>query len=167
MAVEIPIGTPGTVRHDAFGDLSVDVKQQRRSFDGGPEVDVFSGDIKGTVQADGATVRINLTPELVTDLPSWVDRCAARVTQAIAGLESIKAHAADDHLAILNKHWLDDGEPPLSKADFMGRLRLSAVNFLDDEFMDVFFDDGDLFAGHSVIVAIEEDGTPGQVQLFG
>ena len=41
------------------------------------------------------------------------------------------------------------------------------MNFLDDEFMDVFFDDGDLFAGHSVIVAIEEDGTPGLVQLFG
>jgi len=110
--------------------------------------------------------RINLTPDLVTDLPGWVDRCAACVTQAIAGLEAIKAHAADDHLSILNKHWLDDGEPSLSKPDFMSRLRLSAVNFLDDEFMDVFFDDSDLFAGHSVIVAIE-GGTPGQVQLFG
>jgi len=167
MTVQIPIGTPGTVRHDVLGDLAVDVKQERQRFDGGPEVDVFSGTIKGTVQADGATVRINLTPELVTDLPGWVDRCAARVMQAIAGLDAIKAHAADDHLPIFNKHWHDDGEPPLGKPDFVSRLRLSGVNFLDDEFMDVFFDDGDLFAGHSVIVAIEEDGTPGQVQLFG
>ena len=68
--------------------------QDRAASDDGPEVDVFSGAIKATVQADGATVRVNFTPELVTDLPTWVDRCAVRVMQAIAGLEAIKAHAA-------------------------------------------------------------------------
>jgi hypothetical protein len=79
MAAEIPVGTPGVIQHDLLGRLAVDVKRVRRRFDGGPEVDIFDGEIRATIQADGREVRIGLTPELVTDLPNWVDRCAARV----------------------------------------------------------------------------------------
>jgi hypothetical protein len=66
-----------------------------------------------------------------------------------------------------NEYWLQEGELPLSKPEFMGRLTLYAINFLDDEFMDVFFHDGGLFAGHSILVDIEKDGKPGRVQLVG
>jgi hypothetical protein len=168
MATQIPIGIPGLVRHAVLGDLTVDVKQVRRRYDGElEESEVFDGEIKATVQADGAAVGITLIPELVRDLAEWVDRCAARIMQAIADIDAIKAHAADDHLPIKNKDWLQDGEAPLSKPDFIKRLSLNGMNLLDDEGMDLFFDDGGLFAGHSIIVSIEEDGKPGYVQLFG
>jgi hypothetical protein len=49
----------------------------------------------------------------------------------------------------------------------VGRLGLDAVNFLDDEWMDLFFHDGGMFAGHAIIVRIEDSGDPGEVQLFG
>ena len=168
MASQIPIGTPGLVHHPVLGDLAVDVKQVRRRYDGEPEEsEVFDGEIKATVQADGAPVDIMLTPELVTDLADWVDRCAARVMQTIADLDAIKAHAANDHLPIKNKDWLQDGEAPLSTPDFIKRLRLNGMNLLDDDGMNLFFNDGGLFAGHSIVVSIEEDGKPGYVQLFG
>src|SRR5262245_31676404 len=155
MASQIPIGTPGLVRHPVLGDLTVDVKQVRRRYDGEPEEsEVFDGQIDATVQADGAAVDITLIPELVTAVAAGGDRCAVRVMQALADLETIKAHAADDHLPIKNKDWLRDGEAPLSKPDFIKRLRLNGMNLLDDDGMDLFFGDDGLFAGHSIIVSI-------------
>src|SRR5262245_39450135 len=156
MTAQIPIGTPGIVGHDVLGRLTVDVKQVRRSYDGCPEIDAFDGQINATLQADGTAVRINLTPEFAgldpgDDLTSWVDRCTDRILRAIADLEAIKAHVADDHMPMKNDGWLQEGELPLSKAEFMGRLTLYAINFLDDEGMDLFFDDGGLFAGHSSV----------------
>jgi hypothetical protein len=149
------------------------MKQVRRSYDGCPEVEVFDGEIKATVQADGTTVGITLIPEFLTDvdtgLPSWVDRCAARITQGIADLEAIKAHVADDpsalndlsFLGLKNVFWLDDGEAPLTKAEFMNRLRLYDVNHTDES-MDLFFDDGGMFLGHSIMVT-----KPDRVELVG
>jgi len=76
-----------------------------------------------------------------------------------------KAHVAEDEETKVP--WLTDGEAPLTKPEFIGRLTLCGINFLDDEFMKLFFNDGGLFFGHSIIVDIEKDGKPGQVQLFG
>jgi hypothetical protein len=170
MTAQIPVGTPGIGRHDVLGRLTVDVKRVRRSYDGCPEVEVFDGEIKATIQADGTAVGIILIPEFLTDvdtdLPSWVDRCAARIIRAIADLEAFKAQVADDLLPLKNSGWLGDGEAPLTKAEFITRLRLDGVNHYDES-MDLFFDDGGMFLGHSLMVTIEGEHKPDRAQLVG
>jgi Uncharacterized protein conserved in bacteria (DUF2262) len=167
MAVDIPIGTPGMVRHDVLGALSVDLKRARRRYEkDGPELDVLDGEIGGKIQADGAAVSVALCPHLITDLPDWVDRCAARIMQTVAGLPALKAHVAEDHLPLKNERWLERGEPPVSRPEFIERLRLSSVSVHDDDAVEVFFSDGGLFGGHFLIVTIE-DGKPGEVSLAG
>jgi hypothetical protein len=170
MTAQIPVGTPGIGRHDVLGRLTVDVKQVRRSYGGCPEVEVFDGKIEATVQADGTAVDIILSPEFLgdadTDLPSWVDRCAARIIRAIADLEAFKTQVADDLLPLKNSGWLGDEEAPLSKAEFMSRLRLTGVNH-SDNIMDLFFDDDGMFLGHWLMVSIEGDHKPDPAQLVG
>lgn len=170
MTAQIPVGTPGIGRHDVLGRLTVDVKQVRRSYDGCPEVEVFDGQIRATIQADGAAVGIILSPEFLgdadTDLPSWVDRCAARIMRAIADLEALKAHVADDLWPLKNDLWLADGEAPLTKAEFMNRLRLNGVEHTD-EWMHIYFNDGGMFLGHAVMVSIEGDHKPDRPRLVG
>jgi hypothetical protein len=167
MAVDIPIGTPGVVRHDVLGALTVHLKRARQRYEkDGPELDVLDGEIGGKIQADGDAVSVALCPRLISDLPDWVDRCATRVTRTVADLPALKAHVADDHLALKNQRWLERGEPPVSRPDFIDRLRLKSVSVYDDDVVEVFFSDGGLFGGHFLIVTIE-DGRPGEVALAG
>jgi hypothetical protein len=132
----------------------------------GPEVQVFDGEINATVPVDGKLVPVSMSPVEITELSSWVDRCGNRVVGVISDLEAVKAHVADDHLPIKNEHWLRDGEPPMSKSEFIGHLQLCGVNFFDDS-MDVFFDDGGMFSDHSIIVHFEDGAAPGGIELFG
>jgi len=167
MAVDIPVGAPGIVQHDVLGALSVDLKRARRRYErDGPELDVLDGEIGGKIQADGTAVYIALCPHLIGDLPDWVERCAARIMQAVGDLPALKAHVADDHLSLKNERWLERGEPPVSRSEFIGRLRLNSVSVHDDDAVEVFFSDGGLFGGHFLIVTIE-NGKPGEVALAG
>ena len=74
------------------------------------------------------------------------------------GVAEAKAHAAAELLALKNDFWLDEGESPLDAATFVGSLALSGVNAFPNGTFEVYFDDGDLFWGHSVRVDVEAGG---------
>lgn len=153
--MEIPIGTRSVVQHDVLGELIVDLNQERKRPiypPGAPEADLLDGEIGGTIQADGAVVTVALCPHLVTDLPTWVDRCAARFIETVARLEEIKGH-----VAARRPDWSEPGELPVTSAEFVGRLRLLGLCHYDDK-MSATCNDGGLYGGHFFIVTIEEDG---------
>lgn len=65
--------------------------------------------------------------------------------------------AADDLLAVHNEHWLDDDAQPLSREEFMARMALESIGFNPGPYIQFYFEDGGLFAGHTIIVTFDEE----------
>jgi hypothetical protein len=72
--------------------------------------------------------------------------------------DRIKRKASQDLLALYNDGWRRDGDV-LSADEFERRLTLKSIHLNDWGAADIYFDDGDLFWGHLVIVEMEPDGT--------
>lgn len=104
----------------------------------------------------------------------------ALVSDFAALEQKAKASAADELLETYNDGWRfstalkpdgsyeDVDHPPLSAAAFGARLTLSSVS-IDGEMATFYFDDGQLFGGHCVVVSVF-DGvgfTDCSVDLFG
>jgi hypothetical protein len=70
-------------------------------------------------------------------------------------------------LPLKSESWLEENEAPLSDADFLSRIALEAVHVHGDGLTEFYYDDGDLFSGHTIIAAREGDGEISDVQIAG
>ncbi len=104
-------------------------------------------------------------PHELPDAEAFVDGCAERIEAVLDAYPVLAAHVAGDLLALYNEDW-QDGEP-IDPGEFVLRLSLDAITVDADFRCEVFLDDGDLFAGHAIIVDVDADGSLGRVQLFG
>ncbi len=59
-----------------------------------------------------------------------------------------------------------EDEEPISREDFINILTLKRVEFNADG-ITFWYDDGDLFWGHTVMVDSSADGTPRYAQMLG
>ena len=64
-----------------------------------------------------------------------------------------------ESLTLYNQQWRDPAAPPLSEADFLQRLSLDSFSIGSDTIF-ASFADGDLFAGHSLPVALVREAAP-------
>jgi hypothetical protein len=80
-------------------------------------------------------------------------------------------HAVDfaiaDLLQVKNEAWLDENQPPIEAGTFERALRIESVTIQSDGSVDLWFDDGDLFWGHSIMVACTPAGSPTRTELCG
>lgn len=65
-----------------------------------------------------------------------------------------------------NETWSGD-DPPLSAAQLAQRLSLEACEIGADGVATLYFDDGGLFGGHSVVVYVDADGAFVDAKLAG
>lgn len=63
---------------------------------------------------------------------------------------------ADHLLDIHNENW-NEGEP-IDRNAFVSRMTIEAIRFFADGKAEVYFDDGDLFWGHCILVSVDENG---------
>jgi hypothetical protein len=66
-----------------------------------------------------------------------------------------RAHAAGELLKVKNERWLEEGETPVSEAQFIGQMSAQSLYFYTDGRWELEFDDGDLFWGHQINVSYE------------
>jgi hypothetical protein len=59
-----------------------------------------------------------------------------------------------DLLHLKNSNWLQEEEGPLTEKDFINKVRLTSIIFSNDMSFDLDFDDGDIFAGHTIVVPV-------------
>ncbi len=69
-----------------------------------------------------------------------------------------KNFAATKLLELKNDFWLDEDEEELTHEDFLERLQLETLNIKSDGGLTFWYDDGDLFAGHVLIVEANVNG---------
>lgn len=82
-------------------------------------------------------------------------------------LKKIKNYCADELLDLKNNDWVENEENKVSKIEFIERMTPEAINIFEDWSMELFFDDGDLFYGHSIIVSTDTDFNIESVEIGG
>lgn len=64
----------------------------------------------------------------------------------------ILAYAARELLPLKNQSWREVDERPLTAREFQARMKLNTISVSPDGSFEFFYDDGDLFWGHSIEV---------------
>ncbi len=93
------------------------------------------------------------------------------VREILIHLESVnqkmRDFAAEQLLELKNETWREEGEPELSKADFMARMSIETISFNEDGEYKIWYGDGDLFWGHSITVSADRKGRPERADING
>ncbi len=113
-----------------------------------------SGCYTGKVELDGVPVTLRLYPGEEDDL----EPALQRARELLAGLSDYsrraEAYAVQELLPLKNEHWLedlgDDEEPPLTPEQFTSRMTLEALVFYAEGDVNFYYDDGDMFYGHTI-----------------
>ena len=119
--------------------------------------------------ASGASYRIRVTPpdrrrpgpriEQARAIVAWVDEHRSEIARA----------AADALWPLWDGTWRQDDEDDIDREDFERRLSLESISWDDGheagEFA-IYFDDGDLFGGHAIVVGVKSFAVRG-VELYG
>lgn len=73
-------------------------------------------------------------------------------------LEKAPLQISDELLADKNGDWRKPGEAEISKEQFIRKLRLLELDLFPDQQLELFYDDGGLFRGHTVIARFDGGG---------
>jgi hypothetical protein len=93
---------------------------------------------------------------------------AAKIVQTLA-CDELRKYAASTLLALHNDTWRDEAEdgPPIDADEFAARMTPDALIVEEDDGVTVWFDDGDLFWGHTISVSLHSDLTPYDAGIAG
>jgi hypothetical protein len=98
-----------------------------------------------------------------------VDAALAGATRGVAWLreneEQARLCVADAYLGTFNQTWSEEG--PISREEFARRIELVEVSFGTGGGPTLWYDDGDLFAGHSLSAHFDADGQFRGANLWG
>jgi hypothetical protein len=96
---------------------------------------------------------------LYQDVDIWASLKAARITLDRIGATEfeLRRAAAEELIADYNEEW-NDGIFPLDEEEFSKKLQLVSITFYPNGEADLFYDDGGLFEGQTLVVAVEPDG---------
>lgn len=146
--LEPPLIVPRTVRqHARLGPLRFD-----------------RGEWRGRATWHGKKVRLSI--ERPADLSDAdLDRFADALDTI--DLAAVRAFATKKLYPLYDGTWRDEQGPDVDEKGFGALLRPETVAFLEDGRACVWFDDGQLFAGHSVTVGLDAAMTPDQAEMCG
>ena len=135
--------TPVSIATKRFGKLALD-----RTI----------GWYEGTVRIGWRKIRISLEPDDVNS-PQAVIETAERLWESIRDWDAkARKRATEELLSVKNGFWLIDGEQPLTAKEFQKRMKPDSIVVREDGEFEFWYDDGDLFSGHSIEVRGDLDG---------
>lgn len=112
----------------------------------------------------GHSIRLYITPD---DGRREAD--LARARRAYQHLQrqevALREAAADALLSLYNEDWTQ-GET-IDRDTFMRRITLQSISVNGGIGVEIDYNDGDLFAGHSIVVSLREDDTVQGVDIEG
>lgn len=102
---------------------------------------------------------------------SEIKKASVLADQICSWLESNESVARDFCAAKLldlkNETWLEEGEEPLSQDKFRNTIALCSIIAFGDGSFTLYFDDNDIFWGHSIAVEIDENLVLQDAELAG
>lgn len=79
--------------------------------------------------------------------------------------ESYKEKIAGDLLKLHNEVW-NEGKI-ISKDEFKKRINIQGILIFCEGNAELYYDDGDLFWGHTIVVDVDENGLYQEAQIYG
>ena len=95
------------------------------------------------------------------------DEGSDETCEAALATYKIRPYAAAHMLDTAND-WLGDAdEEPITAEQFADRITLSELAFRNDGSIEAYYDDGDIFWGHCIIVRMDKNGTVKDAEIAG
>ena len=110
------------------------------------------GSYAGEIYWDGLKVSISLNCAEQQSPDTLVALADTLISASDDWTKRAKAFAADQLMSLKNDAWQDDDEDDISRHDFMSRMTLKEISIDENGDFTFYFDDGDLFWGHSINV---------------
>ena len=128
---------------------------------------------EGTVVLNGEELGVSI----ILDDESETEKIEQLMNTLFGGIDTLLPKAkeciAEEFLELYNDNWRfgDDDEndpdkPELTKEEFMEALTLQSFLFYSED-VEVFFDDNDMFLGHSLIASEFDGENFNDAQMFG
>lgn len=138
------------------------------SWDGGvltfePEYQWFGGETKLEDRAIALNLELAERDQALELIPAL-----QKVTKDLASLDlAARRYAAEQLLETKNDSWLDEDEEELTEEDFIGRMTLESLTVDEDGEVTMWYEDGDLFWGHSICIRQSQEGEWLSAEMMG
>lgn len=127
-----------------------------------------------TIAAYTGRVDIAGTPvelQLYTDADDVLEPALRRAREVLAEFAKYdrraQAYAARELLPLKNDLWLEEDEAPVTAAQFQQRMTLEALIFYAEGDVTFYYQDGDLFWGHTIEVGLDAAGDFNRAHIAG
>lgn len=81
--------------------------------------------------------------------------------------EKLKRFAAETMLESGNDWRSDDDLPPIDEDEFASLISLTGLTFQSDGSLTAYYDDGDIFWGHCIVVNVDSNGNVTDADIAG
>lgn len=102
---------------------------------------------------NNSEVEVRFLPDKNGEIEQGIETAIELWKKTSSWDEQIKNYAANELLPIKNDSWLNDKEEELTTTMFINCMTLISITFYEEGEFEFFFDDGDLFWGHSIHVS--------------
>ncbi|MGL5062468.1 MAG: DUF2262 domain-containing protein [Microcoleus sp.] len=100
-------------------------------------------------------ISIDIETEDRDNIVSLLDRADRCVCQLVIYDENAKKYAARELLELKNQTWLDENEEPLTMEKFKSCMILESLVISSEGDVQFYYNDGDLFWGHYILIAMD------------
>lgn len=106
---------------------------------------------------NGATTVVYISDDEVKEPEILNNRLNQAISWISENFNTIKKYCADSLLEDKNDGWADTEEEKVTEEEFKDRLQLDTIKIESDGGLEIVFQDGDLFAGHWVVVKTDPE----------
>ncbi len=79
----------------------------------------------------------------------------------------LRDFAADELLDDANDYAADDDKPAMTREEFCKRMKMSGITIDNDGSASIYFEDDDMFWGHTIVVYTDKDGEMSEADIAG
>lgn len=121
----------------------------------------------GRLSLGSESIAVSLIPDKDGNPDSAFSRARSVVARYRQYADRAKDFAVTSLLGLKNGDWLAEDEPDVTPSEFASRITVRSITFRADGSVSWWFDDGDLFLGHSIEVAMKPDDGFGSAVISG
>jgi hypothetical protein len=145
--------------------------QKPKTFEAAPfgtfELDRRLGWFAADVEWVGGEIELNLKTEDPVESESCLKIAQELWSQAVNWNSRINDYAVQELLSLKNDAWLGEEETEFSPQQFISKLTLQSISIDPGGEFEFWYDDGDLFWGHSILVSGDIERGPTDAGIHG
>jgi hypothetical protein len=107
---------------------------------------------EGSANWNGTTIRLVFPVDEETLDDKALESAQALWVDQVKWKQSIESFATEGLLGIKNDAWIEEDEAEVTAEEFVSRITLEMISVASEGDFEFWYNDGDLFFGHSIVV---------------